>query len=121
MVKLDRRLVENLHLNPRKRTLVSNVVRLCGELGAEVVAEGIETVDELSAVRDAGAQYGQGYLLGRPGFPMPPITWPPPPCKPSLLPYRRLRGRHGVRDSPRCPRTTRAHSRNRPADEAGLQ
>jgi|HubBroStandDraft_1064217.scaffolds.fasta_scaffold220457_2 EAL domain-containing protein (putative c-di-GMP-specific phosphodiesterase class I) len=45
-----------------------------GELGAEVVAEGIETRDELSAVRDAGAQYGQGYLLGGPGFPKPPIT-----------------------------------------------
>jgi len=79
LVKLDRKLVENLHRNPRKHKLVSGVVRLCGELGAEVVAEGIETRDELSAVRGAGAQYGQGYLLGRPGFPMPPITWPPPP------------------------------------------
>jgi EAL domain-containing protein (putative c-di-GMP-specific phosphodiesterase class I) len=55
------------------------VVRLCEELGAEVVAEGIETRDELHAVCDAGAHYGQGYLLGRPSFPMPPITWPPPP------------------------------------------
>jgi EAL domain-containing protein (putative c-di-GMP-specific phosphodiesterase class I) len=81
MVKLDRKLVENLHRDPRKHTLVSGVVRLCGELGAEVVAEGIETVDELSAVRDTGAQYGQGYLLGRPGFPIPPITWPPPPSE----------------------------------------
>jgi EAL domain-containing protein (putative c-di-GMP-specific phosphodiesterase class I) len=79
LVKLDRKLVENLHRNARKHKLVSSVVRLCGELGAGVVAEGIETPDELSAVRDAGAQYGQGYLLGRPGFPMTPITWPPPP------------------------------------------
>jgi EAL domain-containing protein (putative c-di-GMP-specific phosphodiesterase class I) len=78
LVKLDRKLVENLHRNPRKHKLVSGVVRLCGELGAEVVAEGIETRDELSAVRDAGAHYGQGYLLGGPGFPKPPITWPPP-------------------------------------------
>jgi len=78
-VKLDRKLVESLDRKPRKHKLVSNVVRLCGELGAEVVAEGIETHDELIAVRDAGAQYGQGYLLGRPGFPMTPITWPPPP------------------------------------------
>jgi EAL domain-containing protein (putative c-di-GMP-specific phosphodiesterase class I) len=77
LVKLDRKLVEGLHRNPRKQRLVSMVVRLCQELGAEVVAEGIETCDELSAVRDSGAQYGQGYLLGRPSFPKPRITWPP--------------------------------------------
>jgi len=35
------------------------VVSLCRELGARVVAEGIETEDELSAVIDTGAQYGQ--------------------------------------------------------------
>jgi EAL domain-containing protein (putative c-di-GMP-specific phosphodiesterase class I) len=86
LVKLDRRLVENLHRDPRKHKLVSMVVRLCQELGAEVVAEGIETCDELSAVRDSGAQYGQGYLLGRPSFPKPRITWPPPPSDGELLP-----------------------------------
>lgn len=77
IVKLDRKLVQDLHRRPRKQKVVSIVVRLCQELGAEVVAEGIETRDELSAVRDCGAQYGQGYLLGRPAFPAPPITWPP--------------------------------------------
>jgi EAL domain-containing protein (putative c-di-GMP-specific phosphodiesterase class I) len=77
LVKLDRKLVDGLHGSSRKQKLVSMVVRLCQELGAEVVAEGIETRDELSAVRDAGAQYGQGYLLGRPSFPKPSITWPP--------------------------------------------
>jgi EAL domain-containing protein (putative c-di-GMP-specific phosphodiesterase class I) len=77
IVKIDRKLVQDLHRRPRKQKVVSIVVRLCQELGAEVVAEGIETRDELSAVRDCGAQYGQGYLLGRPSFPAPPITWPP--------------------------------------------
>jgi len=80
LVKLDRKLVGNLHGDARKQRLVAMVVRLCQELGAEVVAEGIETGDELMAVRDAGAQYGQGYLLGRPSFPKPPITWPPQPA-----------------------------------------
>ena len=86
LVKLDRKLVGNLHRNPRKQKLVAMVVRLCQELGAEVVAEGIETRDELSAVRDCGAQYGQGYLLGRPSFPKPSITWPPPPSDGKLRP-----------------------------------
>jgi EAL domain-containing protein (putative c-di-GMP-specific phosphodiesterase class I) len=53
------------------------VVRLCGELDATVVAEGIETAGELSAVIDSGAQYGQGYLLARPAFPIPTVAWPP--------------------------------------------
>jgi EAL domain-containing protein (putative c-di-GMP-specific phosphodiesterase class I) len=62
-----------------QKKLVSMVVRLCNELGAVVVAEGIETYDEYRAVGDSGAQYGQGYLFARPGFPMPSIAWPPPP------------------------------------------
>ena len=41
-----------------------------------VVAEGIETVDELQAVIAAGAHFGQGYLLARPAFPLPEVTWP---------------------------------------------
>lgn len=41
-----------------------------------VVAEGIETAQELDAVQAAGARFGQGYLLARPAFPPPQITWP---------------------------------------------
>jgi EAL domain-containing protein (putative c-di-GMP-specific phosphodiesterase class I) len=76
VVKLDRALVQDLHLKPRQQKLVKMVVRLCVELGAQVVAEGIELKDELSAVRDSGAHFGQGYLLGRPAFPMPAVNWP---------------------------------------------
>ena len=77
IVKLDRALVTGLDKHRRQQTLVRHVVRLCVELGAEVVAEGIETYDELSAVVDSGAHYAQGYLLGRPGFPLQPGLWPP--------------------------------------------
>jgi EAL domain-containing protein (putative c-di-GMP-specific phosphodiesterase class I) len=77
VVKLDRALVQDLHRKPRQQKLVAMIVLTCIELGAEVVAEGIETVEELIAVRNSGVHYGQGYLLGRPAFPMPPVTWPP--------------------------------------------
>ncbi len=94
VVKLDRKLIQDLHRKPRQQKLVSMVVRLCHELGAIVVAEGIETSDEYAAVRDSGAQYGQGYLFARPGFPMPAITWPPPPpeveSSPTTRPSRRV-------------------------------
>jgi EAL domain-containing protein (putative c-di-GMP-specific phosphodiesterase class I) len=43
-----------------------------------VVAEGIETEEELSAVIDTGAHYGQGYLFARPAFPIPKPSWPMP-------------------------------------------
>jgi EAL domain-containing protein (putative c-di-GMP-specific phosphodiesterase class I) len=76
VVKLDRKLVQDLHRKPRQQKVVGMVVRLCEELGASVVAEGIETRDELSAVLNSGAHYGQGYLFARPAFPLPPIVWP---------------------------------------------
>lgn len=76
IVKLDRELVMGLVKDSRMFKLVSAIVVLCRELDAMVVAEGIETREELEAVREAGAQYGQGYLLARPSFPPPPVTWP---------------------------------------------
>ena len=92
VVKLDRKLVQNLHSKPRQQKVVQMVVRLCEELGASVVAEGIETMDEFSAVCDTGANYGQGYLLGRPAFPLPAVTWPrtaPQPTEPRRVRFAR--------------------------------
>ena len=89
VVKLDRALVQDLHRKPRQQKLVSMVVDLCNELGAAVVAEGIETLDEFHAVCDSGADYGQGYLLARPSFPMPSIAWPLAPEKRAELPPRK--------------------------------
>jgi len=77
VVKLDRGLIAGLDRNRRQRQLVTSVVRLCRDLDALVVAEGIETVAEYSAVLDTGAQLGQGYLFARPGFPIPAVSWPP--------------------------------------------
>ena len=78
VVKLDRELVTGVDRKPRQRRLVASVVRLCEDLDATVVAEGIETPGEYGALRDTGAQLGQGYLFARPAYPMPAITWPPP-------------------------------------------
>ena len=76
VVKLDRELVAGLARDTRLFKLVSGIVRLCSELDSKVVAEGIETPGELDAVIAAGARYAQGYLLARPAFPPPPVTWP---------------------------------------------
>jgi EAL domain-containing protein (putative c-di-GMP-specific phosphodiesterase class I) len=76
VVKLDRELIAGLSRGTRLFKLVAGIVRLCSELDARVVAEGIETVEELGAVIEAGARYGQGYLLARPANPLPPVSWP---------------------------------------------
>lgn len=76
VVKLDRELIAGLRTDTRLFKLVSAIVVLCRELDARVVAEGIETQAELDAVIDSGARFGQGYLLARPAFPPPPVTWP---------------------------------------------
>src|SRR5258708_4535354 len=57
------------------------MVNMCKELGARVVAEGVETVDELACVRDLGVDFAQGYLLARPATPPPVHAWPLAPKK----------------------------------------
>lgn len=79
VVKLDRALVSNIHADRRKRVMVKHLTALCRELGARVVAEGIETADELSAILDVGVDYGQGYFFARPAYPIPEIDWARPP------------------------------------------
>ena len=82
VVKLDIELVRGIDTEPRQRSLVRSIVAMCREQGAHVVAEGIEKPGELSAVMDAGVQYGQGFLLARPAFPVPPVSWPPGLARP---------------------------------------
>ncbi len=76
IVKLDRELVTGLSRDTRQFRLVKHLVRLCTDMGAQVVAEGIETADELHAVIDAGAHLGQGFYLARPAFPAPVPQFP---------------------------------------------
>jgi EAL domain-containing protein (putative c-di-GMP-specific phosphodiesterase class I) len=76
VVKLDMALIRGLDRKPRQQLLVKSIVAMCEAQGAAVVAEGIETVSELTAVIDAGCPYGQGYVLARPSFPPPPLVWP---------------------------------------------
>ncbi len=77
VVKLDRGLVAGIHRSHRQQRLVNGVVRLCHDLNATVVAEGIENHEEYSVLINSGAQLGQGFLFAKPGFPMPDIAWPP--------------------------------------------
>ena len=63
VVKLDRGLIEGLTKGTRLYRLVTAIVNLCVDMGALVVAEGIETAGELHAAIDSGAHFGQGFIL----------------------------------------------------------
>jgi EAL domain-containing protein (putative c-di-GMP-specific phosphodiesterase class I) len=65
-VKLDIEWVRGIDRDPVKRALVSGLAYFARETGCELIAEGIETEEELQAIRELGIQLGQGYLLGRP-------------------------------------------------------
>ena len=65
-VKLDMELTRNLDGDRRRQAIVRQTTRLCEELGIAVIAEGIETVGEMTAARDAGIHLIQGYLFSKP-------------------------------------------------------
>jgi EAL domain-containing protein (putative c-di-GMP-specific phosphodiesterase class I) len=66
LIKLDRDLVSGIDVDPVRRALAAALVSFAAETGAQIVAEGVETEDELMVLRQLGLRYAQGYYLGRP-------------------------------------------------------
>lgn len=97
VVKLDLALIRGIDRSKRQQTLARHLVQLFNELGSTVVGEGIETLDELKALRDTGAEYGQGYLLARPAFPIPSPVWPLRPSRRIQAPSSERSRRPGAR------------------------
>ena len=65
-VKIDKSLVRGIHASSRRLEVLRAILSLMHALGGRVIAEGIETAEELALVRDLGVAAGQGYFLGRP-------------------------------------------------------
>ena len=65
-IKVDRSLVHGVADDHARRVAVCAFVLLSLDLGATVVAEGVERSRDLSTLRDLGVHGAQGYLLGRP-------------------------------------------------------
>ena len=66
IIKLDISLVSGIHRSRSQRALASALIAFATDVGATVIAEGIEDADELVVLRDLGVPWGQGYYLGRP-------------------------------------------------------
>jgi EAL domain-containing protein (putative c-di-GMP-specific phosphodiesterase class I) len=68
-IKIDRSFVHELDRNPETQAVVEAIVAMARALGKTIVAEGVETLQQLELVRDLGCHMAQGYLLAEP---MPP-------------------------------------------------
>lgn len=65
-IKLDIGLIRNLDADRKRRALAAALIRFAEETKSQIVAEGVETLAELNALRKLGVNKVQGYLLGRP-------------------------------------------------------
>jgi EAL domain-containing protein (putative c-di-GMP-specific phosphodiesterase class I) len=68
MIKLDMKLVRGIDHQAARQSIVRALLAMCGELGIEVVAEGVETLPEFRWFEAQGVQLFQGYLFARPAF-----------------------------------------------------
>lgn len=69
VIKLDRSIVTGVATDPVLRTLTRSLTDFAHEAGARVVAEGVETADDATTLRDLGVDHGQGWYFGRPAGP----------------------------------------------------
>lgn len=65
-LKIDRSFVSRIQGDVRSLALCEAMVLMAHKIGIKVIAEGIETPEQLALLGDMGCDFGQGYLLGRP-------------------------------------------------------
>jgi EAL domain-containing protein (putative c-di-GMP-specific phosphodiesterase class I) len=65
-VKIDESFIANITTDSQANAIVGAIVTMADALGVEVVAEGVETEAQATAVRDLGCAFAQGYFFGRP-------------------------------------------------------
>ena len=65
-IKLDHEIIHDVHMDPARRALATAVSYFAREVGATVVAEGVEAEEDLRALSGLGIGVVQGFLLGRP-------------------------------------------------------
>jgi EAL domain-containing protein (putative c-di-GMP-specific phosphodiesterase class I) len=76
LVKLDIGLIRGIDADPARQALLAGMAYFAVRRKIRLVAEGIETGEELEVLRSLAIPYGQGYLLGRPRDGREPGPWP---------------------------------------------
>ena len=65
-LKIDRSFVNGMLENARNHKIVETIITLSEQLDVEVVAEGIETQQQMTALKQLGCGYAQGYFFSKP-------------------------------------------------------
>jgi len=66
VLKIDRSFVSRMNEGEQPLQIVRTIIELARVMGMDVVAEGIETVEQYRLLREMGCRYGQGFLFARP-------------------------------------------------------
>lgn len=66
ILKLDKSLIRDLNRNERSQVLFKNLIHMAHDIGIQVVAEGVESQQQMELIRELGCDYAQGYYIGRP-------------------------------------------------------
>lgn len=66
VLKLDKSLVDDIVQNDKARTIIESTLSICKEMQIQVVAEGVETEEQLAALRSCGVELVQGFLFSQP-------------------------------------------------------
>ncbi|MDR3540547.1 MAG: EAL domain-containing protein [Desulfosporosinus sp.] len=89
-LKVDRSLIQGVNADPIKWALLETFVTFSKRIGCRVIAEGVETAEEMSTVVQLGVDYVQGFFVARPTFERTSIN---PAVMEILDPSRRLKSR----------------------------
>ncbi len=73
-LKLTRGLVADIDKDANRQALLRALGAFAREVGAVIVAEGVERAEELAVLRECQIDYAQGWLFGRPGPPWPAVA-----------------------------------------------
>lgn len=65
-IKIDMELIHNIENDKIKQTMIKSLVDFSNTSGSKLIAEGIETKEELTTLINLGVSYGQGYFIGYP-------------------------------------------------------
>ena len=68
LVKLDMGLIRHIDQNKGRQAIVKGIIQVCNELEIKVIAEGVETYEELSVLQAFGIELFQGYYFAKPKF-----------------------------------------------------
>jgi len=69
IVKIDKKIIKDISKEPSKYNSLKRLLRVIESCKASVIAEGIETEEDLQVLRELGVVYGQGFFMGRPEIP----------------------------------------------------